>query len=224
MAYIERALLAEGYNVISWKFVDSLVRASVMQQGGQIKTPLEVAREMSADALLVVNSLERSAENSVVTDWQHQYFKSDKHGARGKEIKSAKYADGRLREAISMVNTKTAKQWSLLELPSANLSVTLTSTATGDLLWLYEAAHMSSHHKPLAGIISTKWACKPQYVCKRWGTPEERKQLKRQPDSYSVVKGEGRSLGDDRDYDMMIKSLVAEMASDLKQGKVLVSE
>lgn len=223
MSYIERALVEQGIRVISWKVINARVEQSKQTELLAGVTPLEVARELNADYLMVVNSLERTTEVGIIRKWTRSYYRSDKNGSRGESINYS--GNKRMWQAVSRVESMEKTLMPTGSIPSANMSVTVTSTRTGEAVWFYDTAKMltDTRNLPSRAYIS-KWACDRTGDCKQWGTAAERRQLRRNTTdshtfSYTVDQTDTQGLHLKKTYDTLIKELIKEMVSSFRSGK-----
>jgi hypothetical protein len=143
MAELERALAEFKYRVISWSAIEQIV----VRKAGI--TPLAAAKNLNADVLFQINSLERSEANRGHEEaWSGQFYTSDKYGNRGvpaevpEERARALEAWGRPQEQ----NIRSGQQISV----TANVTATLV--ATGESIWFYEWTVIE---EPLEATIPT---------------------------------------------------------------------
>ncbi len=207
MSHVERALVDEGYRVVSSKAIKDRVHDSASSSA-------EVAGDLGADLLLVINSLEMTTDTDDVTDWDRKYFSSDKFGARGKPI-----ADGRrrrVREAGEIVDNYERTHWMRGSFYSVNLSATAMSTKTGEAIWFYDWKVPLAGGETPSGRYSTKWACDRTGDCKPWGTVAERQRMKRSRDPSAVYRDDSRTSRDRKKYDSLLDAIVRDMARRLR--------
>jgi len=143
MAELERALAEFKYRVISWSAIEQIV----VRQAGI--TPLAAAKNLNADVLFQINSLERSEANRGHDEtWSGQFYASDKFGNRGvpaevpEERARALEAWGRPQG----LNIRSSQQVSV----TANVTATLVET--GESIWFYEWTVVE---EPLEATIPT---------------------------------------------------------------------
>ena len=132
MSELERALAKAGYHVISW----DIIRNRVIHD--EHMTPVQAAKELGAQVLFQVNSLERSASN-VRQDarWERRFYRSSKKGEQG----SPSPVDAKLKDTFESFIIPQEQR----ALPDKRLSATINATAvlvdTGQAIWFYEWTH-----------------------------------------------------------------------------------
>jgi len=122
-------------------------------------------------------------------------------------------------EAVVNVEFYERNLWTQGTYPSVNLSATAASTNSGEAVWFYNSTLSQSRNGNNDGSYSTKWACDRTGDCKRWGSSAERKMLKKDPDSYSIVAQTPSQLVDRGTHDALIKRAVQRMAENLRYGR-----
>jgi hypothetical protein len=129
MAELERALTEFNYRVISWSAIEQIV----VRQGGI--TPLAAAKNLDADVLFQINSLERSEANSGHKEtWSGQFYTSDKYGNRGVPAEVPEER-ARVLEAWGRPQGQLIRSGQQI---SVTANVTATLVATGESIWFYE--------------------------------------------------------------------------------------
>ncbi len=91
MAQMESGLAKQGYRVISWKVVQNKSVASN-------STALDVAKNLGADILLQINSLERTSVVPGDARWDRSYYESDIAGFDGDPIEVNKRISDQLKD------------------------------------------------------------------------------------------------------------------------------
>ena len=135
MSELERALAKAGYHVISW----DIIRNRVIHDAHT--TPVQAAKELGAQVLFQVNSLERSAAN-VRQDarWERRFYRSSSKGEQG----SPAPVDAQLKDTFESFIIPQEQE----ALPDKRLSATINATAvlvdTGQAIWFYEWTHKES--------------------------------------------------------------------------------
>jgi len=132
MSELERALAKAGYHVISW----DIIRNRVIHDENM--TPVEAAKDLGAQVLFQVNSLERSAAN-VRQDarWERRFYRSSGDGEQG----SPAQVNAQLKDTFEAFIIPQEKR----ALPEKRLSATINATAVlvdkGQAIWFYEWTH-----------------------------------------------------------------------------------
>jgi hypothetical protein len=132
MSELERALAKAGYHVISWDIIKNRVIHDPHT------TPVQAAKELGAQVLFQVNSLERSAAN-VRQDarWERRFYRSSSEGEQG----SPAPVNVRLKDSFESFIIPQEQA----ALPARRLSATINTTAvlvdTGQAIWFYEWTH-----------------------------------------------------------------------------------
>lgn len=214
MAEIERALSKASYRVISWK-----VLAREME--GKNVSALQVAKDLGAQILFQINSLEKSTR-SLGKDarWERNYFTSDKYGEAREEKSFADDMRAYLKSSYlesyeSSVNLK-------------RLAVTLDANAVhvkdGESIWFYRwtlsdpAATDYQQTHLIYCDDEEKRECYPL-------APEERSQQKRKTELMAAGESEAVSAAvkpEDQDkalYDTLLRSIVDNLVSNFAKSK-----
>ncbi|MFO0596402.1 MAG: hypothetical protein U0228_13885 [Myxococcaceae bacterium] len=126
MAELERALTRAGYVVFSWKQINSMVSNTM--------TPEAAAKQLGAQVLFQVNSLERvDARPGRDARWERSFHKSDKAGVVG-ELTALKESE--ITQLRAQLNEREA-----LFLKNGRLGVMLDVNAvlisSGQTIWFY---------------------------------------------------------------------------------------
>lgn len=184
MAMIETALAKRQYNVISWKVLQNEI--SVAAQNNQSVTHLEAAKRLGADALLLINSLERT-KSSGATDarWNTRYYQSDERGRnKGPAEVTEELASNLNGVASSTKNTSS----------NAALSVTINAgvvSRTGQAIWFYEWNHLDIDKDNDAAISSVYAHCdkvsKDRYSCRKYMPQKEEKKKSKLTSGSSIA-------------------------------------
>jgi hypothetical protein len=143
MAELERALAEFKYRVISW----SAIEQTVIRQAGV--TPLAAAKNLNADVLFQINSLERSEANRGHDEnWSDQFYTSDKYGNRGAPAEVPEER-ARVLEAWGRPQGQHIRSGQQI---SVTANVTATLVATGESIWFYKSTVVE---EPLEATIPT---------------------------------------------------------------------
>jgi hypothetical protein len=143
MAALERALAESGYRVISWSAIEQIV----VRQAGI--TPLAAAKNLNADVLFQINSLERSEANRRHEEnWSDQFYTSDKYGNRGAPAEVPEER-ARVLEAWGRPQGQHIRSGQQV---SVTANVTATLVTTGESIWFYERTVVE---EPLEATVPT---------------------------------------------------------------------
>jgi hypothetical protein len=138
MALIERELTKAGFEVISWKELDSAVKVSRLN--GTALTPLQAARHLKSDVLLQINSFERTSTNPERDSrWETRFYRSNmKGGNLGMATVDENTKTQLIAQAKDSIKDKSEKF-------NRRLSATINATAiynNGQSIWFYEWNHI----------------------------------------------------------------------------------
>lgn len=214
---LERSLVKEGYKVISWKQVRSHSRKNK-------STPLAAARALNIDVLFTVNIYTDQVSTRDSGIWNQTYYLSNKRGVRGRQVTLERH--WRLEQAIELARGYEQMLWTKEDsVPGTHLSASAISTDTGNTFWYYDwlmdAADTEDHGRT---AYTTKWACDRTGDCKRWGTRDERRRLKRSSNYFVISQNSNPkylgSTGTRPVKKRLIEDFAARFAtrSDLKNG------
>lgn len=143
MAELERALVKEGYRVISW----SALRQ--MALGNSQVSPLEAAQKLNADVLFQVNSLERSiAKPGQGQEWKRPFYESDSTGATGPVAHVEEQRAQALEKGV-LPNEAVVTA----ERVSVTVNVTAVLVRTGETIWFFNATNSD---RPAGSLTTTQ--------------------------------------------------------------------
>lgn len=130
LAELERALVEAGFRVISWAMFAKALKSKEAAE----KSAYVAARELGADVMFVVNSLE-TADSKVGGDNRavFEYFTSDKQGSKGQPALLKEQDRAFLRKFVS-VRVRIDRPIDAL---ASTLDATAIDTKTGQSLWFY---------------------------------------------------------------------------------------
>ncbi|MDR4487103.1 MAG: hypothetical protein R3B83_06205 [Nitrospirales bacterium] len=131
MAELERALTKAGFQVISWNVLQNKVVKEEL-------TPNAASKELGAEVLFQINSLERSMiQAGQDARWERRFYESN---PQGEQLQPASLPS---KEGIQLINHIKQKEATLLN--QERLSVTINASAslveTGESMWFYEWTH-----------------------------------------------------------------------------------
>jgi hypothetical protein len=130
LAQLERALVAQGYRVVSWSAIHE------MGKGEKPLTPLEAAARLKANVVFQVNSLGiKPVARGPDEKWTRQFYRSSSTGTKGLRINVTEVRARDL-ELLAKQNEKVRVP------PSTLMGVSLNATAvavdSGEAFWFYE--------------------------------------------------------------------------------------
>lgn len=162
MAELERALAQSGYVVISW----DVLRNHPLR-------PRQAAESLGADAILEVNSLERTiVAPAKDARWEREFFQSSKYGEQGSPASVFEQTARRLDFLLKQ------KEASLLDV--RQLSVTVNATmiriTNGEAIWFYAWSKAEEVQSELEAqlLVACNGAENSQYVACETTRPVER--------------------------------------------------
>lgn len=145
MGVLERQLTESGYDVYSWRAVESMVTA-------QNKSYLQAARELGAEVLFTVNSLEgvlASSDEHI----RRAYFVSSKKGEKGAPWNIGEVHRQPIRGELRPYEA------SLRDISfGAFLDVTAIDVTTGQAIWFYKSGKydLENISAPLSFLVAGK--------------------------------------------------------------------
>jgi len=206
MAELERALTKAGFQVISW----NVLQNKVVQE--EI-TPNAASKELGAEVLFQINSLERSlVQAGQDARWERRFYESNEQGEQIKPI-SLPAKEGN--QLISYVKKKEASLT-----PPERLSVTINASAsfveTGETMWFYEWTHAEVQDRDEAMKILA--VCDDE-ICK--GPPDK---AKTEPEEGLLVSGSSEAISKQKNakdrpntfYQKLLRELVTNLANSFK--------
>lgn len=211
MALLERGLAKAKYKVVSWSVVNSRSHA-------ENRAPLDIAKDMKADLLLQVNSMERlftRAGGSL--GWDRRYYRSDSRwNIFGPAAVGARTEHQIVRDAKAIESRVQAGR------TSVNLNATATSVKTGEAIWFYDWTLADSGSNESIETLSFSACSKKNGLCKPW-LPRLRDDGRlgyssgtSDAENQSPVEDERRAK-----HYQLIKRLVSNMVETLKNGPPL---
>lgn len=217
MADIERGLARVGYEVVSWKEFLSAQQLGAIGSGksgdAQKLTPVEAARNLKVDAILLINSLE-ATQKELGKDGrlERRFYQSNLDGdilePANVDMKLKKQFDEQLNHMHSGSNVDKKL--------SATVNATMILVETGRSVWFYEWT--------VAETDSAQYDQQLHLVCKGECSQVVRKKPKKTP-VEKVSSGEtiavSRSGGADTDrqeYERLMKILIADLLNKFSEG------
>ncbi len=137
MDELERALTKVGFQVISWKTLQNKVLKEKM-------TPRDASKELGAEVLFQINSLERSLiQTGQDARWERRFFESNQEGKQLNPIALSEEEGNRL---VRYIKGKEASLTNRERL-SVTMNASASSVRTGETLWFYEWTHAEAQKK-----------------------------------------------------------------------------
>jgi hypothetical protein len=206
MAELERALTKAGFKVISW----NVLQNKVVQE--EI-TPNAASKELGAEVLFQINSLERSlVQAGHDARWERRFYESNEEG---EQIRPVSLPAKESNQLISYVKKKEASLT-----PPERLSVTINASAslveTGEALWFYEWTHAEVQDRDEAMNILA--VCDDE-VCK---DPPEKAKTKHEEgilvsgSSEAISKQKNAKDSPNTFYHKLLRELVTNLANSFK--------
>jgi len=213
MSELERALAKAGYHVISWDIIKNRVIHD------ENMTPVKAAKDLGAQVLFQVNSLERSAAN-VRQDarWERRFYHSSGKGERG----SPAPVNAKLKHSFESFIIPQEKR----ALPERRLSATINATAvlvdTGQAIWFYEWTHKEA--------LSDRYETDVLLACKHencWRpspeTPPEREVYSGSTEAVSAAERDASEIN--ATYNVLIREALDDLVTRFaRQGAQLRGE
>lgn len=210
MAELERALTRAGFSVFSWKSIANMVSAN------SSVTPVSAAKQLGAQVLFQVNSLERAqATSGQDARWERNYFKSNPAGtgtiplALSEEDRAElkRYVEDEERAVLSRVR------------PAAALDVNAVMVDTGQSIWFYQNKRVL----PITGDTTFRVLAvrhKKQWIELQPLTPRQPRTSRATVGEVEAVSvGDRASSEQDATYTTLLRELVADFVTQFTQGK-----
>ncbi|MFT5839744.1 MAG: hypothetical protein ACI9UT_002251 [Flavobacteriales bacterium] len=216
MAMLERSLAKANYTVISWKVIQSRAYSSQ-------RAALDIAKEMKADILLQINSMERLIDGqSEDLPWERQFYKSNKNW----HIKKPAKVENHIKNQI-VAHAKRIEGQIQVGQASVNLNVTVADVHSGEAIWFYEFTLGNEGEDEL--ITTTSYSsCSYNYCAEYMPSPMRRNRPDKRSERgrnrpverlySSSIQEEGPTVLVDKQretHNKLIKLLVANMTDNL---------
>ncbi len=132
MAELERALVRQGFNVMSWNMMNNRVTG---KDGKVASDSASIAKRNGAQVLFQVNSLERiGVKPALDARIESEYFVSD---SQGKVIRPASISQVRVDTLKSNLKYNSQDLIKNSALPGAMLDLNAVDAETGQAIWFY---------------------------------------------------------------------------------------
>jgi hypothetical protein len=206
MAELERALAKGGFQVISWNALQNKVLK-------EKATPQAASKELGAEVLLQINSLERSlVQAGQDARWERLFYQSNDEG---EQLDPASLP---VKEGEQLVGHIKKKEASLMH--QERLSMTINASAslvkTGETIWFYEWTHAEAHEQDDAIMVLAK--------CTNGECEEAPLQAKHPPDEERMISGSNEAISEQKNakdyqttvYHKLLRDLVTNLATSFK--------
>lgn len=206
MAELERALAKAGFQVISWNVLQNKVLKEEV-------TPQAASKELGAEVLFQINSLERSlVQAGQDARWERRFYQSNDEG---EQLDPASLPEKEGEQLVSHIKKKEA---SLTH--QERLSMTINASAslveTGETIWFYEWTHAEAHEQDEA--------IKVLAVCTSWECQEVSAKAKYPPDEARMISGSNEAISKQKNakdhqtavYHKLLRDLVTNLATSFK--------
>ena len=206
MAELERALTKAGFQVISW----NVLQAKVVKE--EI-TPSAASKELGAEVLFQINSLERSlVQTGQDFRWERRFYESNAEGA---QLKPVSLPEQESQQLVSHVKKKEASL-SLAERLSVTINASASLVETGETLWFYEWTHAEVQDRDEAMNILA--------VCDYESCKDPPNQAKAQPEEGLLLSGSSEAISNQKNakdhqnavYHKLLRDLVTNLATSFK--------
>lgn len=207
MAELERAFTKAGFRVISWKSLQNKVLK-------EESTPQTASKELGAEVLFQINSLERSlVQAGQDARWERRFYESNQDGEQLKPTTLS------VKEGNQLIGHVKKKEASLSH--RERLSVTINASAslveTGETIWFYEWTHAEAREQGAAMKVLA--------VCDEGKCRETSVQSKEQPDEERMISGSSEAISKQKNakdhqtavYHKLLRDLVTNLAMSFKK-------
>lgn len=131
MSELERALTKAGFQVISW----NVLQNKVVQEK---QTPHTASKELGAEVLFQINSLERSIiQAGQNARWERHFYASNRKGEQLNPVSLPPKEGNQLLDQIKQKETSLFNQ----ERSSVTINASASLVETGETIWFYEWTH-----------------------------------------------------------------------------------
>ena len=207
MAELERALTKAGFQVVSWKVLQNKVVKDEL-------TPNIASKQLGAQALFQINSLERSLiQAGEDARWERRFYDSNSNGEKLKPV-SLPASQGN--QLVSQVKKKEAFLFH-----GDRLSVTINASAslveTGEAMWFYEWTHADARgsDRQMAALA----ICNDEGICR-----ETSVKGKPQPNEEILISGSSEAISRQKNakdlsnamYHKLLRDVVTNLATAFK--------
>ncbi len=206
MAELERALTKAGFQVISWNVLQNKVLKEKI-------TPQTASKELGAEVLFQINSLERSlVQTGQDARWERRFYESND---QGEQLDPTSLP---VKEGEQLIGQIKKKEASLSQ--QERLSVTINASAslveTAETMWFYEWTHAEARKQDAATTVLA--------ICDD-GRCQETSVKKDQPsDKEQFVSGSSEAISKQKNakdqqnalYHSLLRDVVTNLATSFK--------
>jgi hypothetical protein len=162
MAEIERALIRQGFTVYSWKLVADAINAN--SANNTRVSPDRVAKQLGAQVLFQVNSLERV----IITPGRDARIERSFYGSNslGEKLGPIELGEQRIKEIKAVTGVLEVKQLPSAQSLGAMLDINAIDSETGQSIWFYR---WSKHEDTSKNIFASSlvqcwdnWGCRQE--------------------------------------------------------------
>jgi hypothetical protein len=166
MALLERQLAKNGYQVVSWKVLSRKILTS---------EPIVAAKALGAQALLQINSLERSTVKSGQdARWDRRYFNSNSSGSLLTSVQLPPVKANQM-DRYAAFGEKSLSRRMPVRL-SATMNASVTYVETGEAIWFYDwsaSEKSSKEFKSKSHLVCAGNNCSPYQKLAQQKRPSE---------------------------------------------------
>lgn len=207
MAELERALTKAGFQVISWKILQNKVLKEEM-------TPRAASKQLGAEVLFQINSLERSlVQAGQDARWERRFYTSNQEG----QLRNP--ASLPINESEQLISQMKEKESASL-MHQERLSVTINASAslveTAETIWFFEWTHSETREKEAAMTVLA--------VCKDGECLEASAKGKEPAEEEQLLSGSSEAISKQKSakdqqnavYHKLLRDLVTKLATSFK--------
>ncbi len=206
MAELERALTKAGFQVISWNVLQNKVLKEEI-------TPQKASKELGAEVLFQINSLERSlVQAGQDARWERRFYESNDQGVQLDPTSLPVIEGEQLIRQIKKKESSLSRQ--------ERLSVTINASAslveTAETMWFYEWTHAEAQRQDTATNVLA--------ICKDGKCRETSVKNKEQSDDHRLVSGSSEAISKQKNakdqqnalYHTLLRDVVTNLATSFK--------
>ncbi len=213
MSEMERALTKAGFQVISWNVLQNKVVQEEL-------TPHAASKQLGAEVLFQINSLERSiVQAGQNARWERHFFASNQKGEQLNPVSLPP------REGRELLDHIREKETTLLN--QDRLSVTINASAssveTGESIWFYEWTHAEARGDDETVQVLA--------VCENGKCRATSRQDQKKPEEESLISGSTEAISKQKSvqdkqnatYHKLLRELVTNLAHSFKNPTLISS-
>lgn len=144
LGVIEKDLISQGFNVISWEMFESIAKGSSFFKAG---------KELDIDVIFSINSLENITADSLNINLERKYYKSDRYGNKGELWNLQESHKEKVRKILRGYEGIIPKSSM-----GAAIDVAAIDVKTGKSIWYYQASfyNVEKEERKLTAAIRGK--------------------------------------------------------------------